>query len=237
MHMLHQGKDCSVDRVYMKLDTDTKQRIKASGLFGIEFYRVLMGAFLTVFVPRTCDDHTCSLVENVTDTETLHLAALACNAATFLFFMALYFVEIRRENWCIKNLDIDDEKPADNLDDEIEGYPKLKQEMASLNKTYSRLGQCCGALQIANVGVSVTDISSHWAGAATLTPLVSYVLLVAIKLATVLSIAAASIKDERAYSAFLTGPKTYNTIDEDVREAKLVKKPGETDMIDVTARV
>lgn len=221
----------------MKLDTDTKQRIKAGGLFGIEFYRVLMGAFLAVFVPRTCDDHTCTLVENVKDTETLHLAALASNAATFLFFMALYFVEIRRENWCIKNLDIDDEKAADNLDDEIESYPNLKEEMRNLNRTYSRLGQCCGALQIANVGVSVADISSHWAGAATVTPLISYVLLVAIKLATVLSTASSSLKDERAYSAFLTGPKTYNTIDADVREAKIVKLEGETDMIDVTARV
>ena len=34
--------------------------------------------------------------------------------------MALYFVEIEGK-LVYKDLDIDDEKPADNLDDEIEG--------------------------------------------------------------------------------------------------------------------
>ena len=221
----------------MRLNTDNKQRLTTAALFCLEFYKVLMGAFLTVFVPRTCDDHTCTLVENIYDNDTLHIAALGTNAATFALFLALYYTELKRENWCIRNLDMDDEKPADNLDDEIEAYPELKLQMKGLNARYAGLQKACSAITIGNVGVSIADIASHWAGAATVTPLLSYTLLVAMKLANVQKISSSSLKDERAYSAFMTGPRTYNTIDDDVRVVELPdeeSKVASPDEVDVT---
>ena len=47
--------------------------------------------------------------------------------------MAFYYTEIREE-WCIQYLDIDPDKANENLDDEIEQYPELKEGMAKLNK-------------------------------------------------------------------------------------------------------
>ena len=43
---------------------------------------------------------------------------------------------MKRENWCIKYLDIDDDKSSNNLDEEIEKYPKYKHEMHQLNRKY-----------------------------------------------------------------------------------------------------
>ena len=43
---------------------------------------------------------------------------------------------MKRENWCIKYLDIDLTKPNNYLDDEIEAYPKYKKQMNLLNKSY-----------------------------------------------------------------------------------------------------
>jgi hypothetical protein len=176
-------------------------------------------------------------VENIYDNDTLHIAALSTNAATFALFLALYYTELKRENWCIRNLDMDDEKPADNLDDEIEAYPDLKVQMKNLNARYAGLQKVCSAIAIGNIGVSMADIGSHWAGAATVTPLLSYTLLVAMKLANVQNISSSSLKDERAYSAFMTGPRTYNTIDDDVRVVELPdeeSKVASADEIDVT---
>lgn len=46
----------------------------------------------------------------------------------------MYFIEVKRENWCINYLDIDYSKPTENLDEEIEYYPTFKSEMHALNK-------------------------------------------------------------------------------------------------------
>ena len=199
----------------MRMDADNKQRINATMAFGLEFYKVLMGTFLTAFVPRVCDDSVCTVTENIYDDELFHRVAISFNAFSFLTFLAFYYSEISREEWCIKYLDIDPDKANENLDDEIEEYPEFKQQMARLNKNYATSTKVCGAVQLVNIGMSLADISSHWAGAATLTPLLSYVLLIFMKLSQAYNVSSIAVKDERAFSAFLSGPKTYNTIDED----------------------
>ena len=56
-------------------------------------------------------------------------------------------------------------------------------------------------------------------------------MLVTMKLAGARSIAQASLKSERAYSAYLSGPKTYNAIDVDHRlpEEADAEEPVEAD--------
>lgn len=199
----------------MRLDVDNQQRMKTASAFLLEFYKIIMGAFLTVFVPRSCPDGACSLTDNIYDESALHRVALGFNGATFVAFLAFYAIELRRENWCIKYLDIDPEKPNENLDDEIEAYPIIKKEMTDLNKQYQLITKICLVAQTMNVGVSVADIADHWAGGATITPLLSYILLVFIKLYSAYNVSNIAVKDERAFSAYIIGPKTYNTIDED----------------------
>lgn len=201
----------------MHVDQDSKQRMNAVISFGLEFYKILMGTFLTAFIPRECKEGVCSLADNIYDDELYHRVAISLNAFSFLVFLAFYYAEISRENWAIQYLDIDPEKPNNNLDEEIERYPLIKKRMAELNTKYLTTTKFCAGLQVINIGVSVGDIASHWAGAATVTPLLSSILLIFMKLYASFVVANASIKDERVFSAYLSIPKTFNTIDEDYR--------------------
>ena len=95
----------------MRVDQDDKQRMKAVTSFVLEFYKILMGTFLTAFIPRECADGVCSIMDNVYDDELFHRVAISLNAFSFLVFLAFYYAEISRENWAIEYLDIDPEKP------------------------------------------------------------------------------------------------------------------------------
>jgi hypothetical protein len=201
----------------MKLTVDTQQRILTVFLFLVEMYKLLMGSCLTLFVPQMCNNASCSLTEIIYLDSTLHRVAMGFNAYSLLMFMVFYGMELRRESWCIKYLDMDDSKTAVHLDSEIEGYPIIKQQMNAMNRQYRTIVAVCIVSQVANVAISVADIAQAWAGISSLTPLASYVLLIFIKLGMSFQIAQASLQKERALSAFMKAPRTYNTIDEDHR--------------------
>ena len=46
-------------------DQDFKQKMGMYSSFIMEFYRVLMGSFLTIFVPQKCGDHICTMNDNM----------------------------------------------------------------------------------------------------------------------------------------------------------------------------
>lgn len=199
----------------MRLDTDNKQRLKSLFTFFLEFYKILMGTYLVVFVPRLCDESVCSLTENIENDELSHRIAIGANSLCFLLFLNLYRIELKRENWCIRYLDIDVDKAIENLDEEIEYYPEFKKQMATLNKNYKQAAVVCAGSAVVNTGISLFDISTHWAGSPSTTPLLSFILLIFMKIYNSYVVASASLEKERAFSAYMTGPKTYNAIDED----------------------
>lgn len=138
----------------MKLDVDSKQRITTAFYMLLEFYKIIMGTFLVVFVPQQCGDQLCTATENFMATESLRVGANACNFVTFASIGTLYFIELKRENWCIKYLDIDEEKSNTNLDDEIEMYPAFKKQMNKLNNQYIKAVYVSLFLMIVNFVVS-----------------------------------------------------------------------------------
>ena len=162
----------------MKVNIDTMQRIKGGGIFMLEFYKILMGTFLTIFVPRDCGDRVCTLTDNYKDDEIFHRCVFILNCVSFFTVMILYYSEIKRENWCITYLDIDEEKPLDNLDDEIERYPEIKKNMLKMNDRYRTATIVCILIQFVNIFLSCIDILSNHAGNASLTPMISYIMLI-----------------------------------------------------------
>lgn len=201
----------------MKLSVDNQQRLTAAAIMLLEFYKVTMGTFLVIFVPQQCGDDVCTLSDNLYNDMPLNRAALACNFAAFATILGFYGVEIKRENWCIKYLDIDPNKSNNHLDDEIENYPVLKSEMASLNNQYLCALYAAATILVANFGVSGTTIALNYAGSNTLTSLLSFVLLVSMKLYAAHSVGMRSVEEERAFSGYLTIARTYNTIDNEHR--------------------
>ena len=120
----------------MKIEVDTKQRINSGITFLLEFYKILMGTFLTLFVPHDCGGDVCTVTQNLLNDAFFHQFVFIFNLCSFIVFMVFYYTELKRENWCIKYLDIDPEKTANNLDKSIEDYPEYKKEMSELNQLY-----------------------------------------------------------------------------------------------------
>jgi len=201
----------------MKLTVDNKQRLTTAFLFILESYKIVMGTFLTIFVPQECNQETCTILQNIQNNTVLHRIATISNLISFIVFIAFYSIELKRENWCIKYLDIDDNKASNNLDTEIESYKDIKSNMNKINKHYKIITTICIGTQIINISLSVADILHQFNGISTITPLLSYVILIAIKLIMSFNIAYSSLKDERAYSSFMKISKTYNTIDDDFK--------------------
>ena len=49
----------------MKVDVDTKERMKTIFIFLLQSYKVLMGSMLVLFVPQSCGDSVCSITDNL----------------------------------------------------------------------------------------------------------------------------------------------------------------------------
>ncbi len=203
--------------ILMKITTDRKQRITTSLAFLVEFYKILMGTFLCTFVPQKCGDEVCSIIDNINNTDTLHFIANIFNLITFLIVIEFYRTELKRENWSITYLDIDETKPNDNLDVEIESYPKIKREMKLLNDRYLKLIYASIAFLLINFVLSCVSIGYDYVGTNTVTAIVSFLLLVITKIFNAYKIGKESVENERVYSAYMKISQTYNVIDEDHR--------------------
>ncbi len=201
----------------MNLTVDSQQRITTFLLMCLEFYKVVMGTFLIVFVPQDCNGTICTATENFFKEGNLYFGGNVCNFITFSAIGTLYFIELKRENWCIQYLDIDDEKSTNNLDMEIEAYPKYKKEMNRLNKNYVNATYFAVLMMCINFIVSGFTVYQTYTGSNSITSFVSFFLLVSMKLYNAWGVGRLSIKDERANSAYMKEPKTYNTIDGNYR--------------------
>ena len=95
-------------------DQDFKQKTNVFITLMLEIYRVLMGAFLVAFVPQKCDDTICTLNENIGRTDNFSVIVISMNGATFLVFLILYFIEVKRENKLITYLEVNRFTPVDN---------------------------------------------------------------------------------------------------------------------------
>ena len=219
----------------MKVSVDNQQRLTATGMMLLEFYKVLMGTFLVVFVPQQCGDEVCGLGDNIANNDTLHRAALLNNLVTFAAVLVFYGVEVHRENWCIEYLDIDPGKPNNHLDEEIEAYPQIKNEMAIMNRRYIKALYAASGLLAANFGISSAAIFREYAGSSTITSLASFAILVAMKLYSAREVGVRSVEEERAFSGYLTIARTYNTIDADhVSPAAGHEPPASPGTVEVT---
>lgn len=199
----------------MKLTIDERQKLYVGISFILEFYKVLMGTFLITFVPQKCDGHNCSIDEIITNTSPLQLSGNIFNCLTFLFVAYFYYNELYREYWCVTYLDIDETKPNDNLDTQIESYNDIKQDMRRINKSYKDSINKTVFMLFINFIYSSTVIAFNYSGINTITALVSYFILIASKLYTSYDISEQSVLKERAFSAFMMTPKTFNVIDAD----------------------
>jgi len=216
----------------MKIDQDIVQRIKVMGIFTLQFYKVLTGTMLSLFVPQACHEEIgdgpqpstslqiCSLTQNYENSDIYHQITLSWNTLSFCCFVFCYVLELRRENWAIKFLDIDNNRPDNSLKQIIVLEPKLDKQMDKLNKMYFYGLSVTAGIYFINVCLMINILKNDYHSMSTISCFISFVLLVQMKLYNSLSVAYQSIKYDKMMSAFMGEFVSYNVLDSDYLAAK-----------------
>ena len=213
----------------MTIDQDIIQRIKVTGIFCLQFYKVLTGTMLSLFVPQACygpvtdgseiiyteEVRICTLTQNLENNEIYHQLTLYWNSISFLCFIYCYLLELKRESWAIKFLDVDKDKSDNALKEIIITEPKLDKQMDKLNRLYFYGLSVTSLVYAINVLMMINILYQDYHSMSTISCFISFTLLVQMKLYNSLSIAYKSVKNDTMLSAFLTEFVSFNVLDKD----------------------
>ena len=197
------------------IDVDIVQRFKVGGLFILQMYKVMTGTLLALFVPQKCGDHICTIQENIDDSDRFHEMVLTWNILTSVLFIGYYLLELRREEWSIKFLDIDNDKPDNSLKEVIVKYKDLDQKMDRINKYYYNVVRVTIFFYVINNLLSIRLLKDKYYSSTTLSCFFSFSLLVGMKLYNSYTVAKNSVLYDKMTSAYMTEFVSYNVIDSD----------------------
>jgi hypothetical protein len=201
----------------MKIDVDTKERLKIILIFLLQSYKVAMGSMLILFVPQTCGNGVCSLSDNLTKNDGLHVTTLSLNFISLIAFTLCYHSELQRENWCVHHLDIDKNEGDNNLALVLNQRPDFKVALDKINNRYYIFSLSAAGIYFFNLLLSSIVLFNNSAGSTTLTSYLGFVLLILMKLYNSVYISIDSKKNARAFSAYMTEFQSFNVIDVDHR--------------------
>ena len=203
------------DNINEKLeDQDFNQKVAVSISVILELYRVLVSSFLVLFVPQKCDDHVCSLSENMVLEHDLYNAGLVFNFITMASFLAMYTLEIKRENRLITYLEVNKSVASDN-NSVGTALEKLSQEKRDsiwqLDKYYMYSGRASIVIFIINTILSGFVVYEYYLDSQTTSTYITNILFMVTKLADVYS----NVNTEKNvfYSAYMKGKIQYNDVD------------------------
>lgn len=204
-------------------DQDFNQKIAVSIAVILELYRVLISSFLVLFVPQKCDDHVCSLSENMVLENHLYSAGLVFNFITMASFLAMYTLEIKRENRLITYLEVNKSVASDNnsVGTALEKLPQDKRDSIwQLDKYYMYSGRASIIMFIVNTILSGFVVYEYYLDSQTTSTYITNILFMVTKLADVY----ANVNTEKNvfYSAYMKGKIQYNDVDPN----KIISVPG-----------
>lgn len=205
------------------LDVDFVQRVKVTGLFVLQFYKIVTGTMLTLFIPQNCDGQICSITQNIENENRYHKMALSWNAMTMMSFFVMYIFELKRENWSIKYLDIDNDKPDNALKEVIVKEKNLDKMMDLLNLYYYRIVNFTIFMNMVNIGLVFKILYNDYHSQSTISCFISFSLLILIKLYNSFSVAYQSVKNDKMMSAYMSEFVSYNVLDSDYIKNKTNK--------------
>ena len=172
--------------------------------------------------------------QNVQNADALNRTALVTNFASIFFFLATYSVELRRENFCVHNFDINHDVGDNNLAIILKDKPDLLKELHSHNNLYYRITASYIFVYLINFIISdivLYNDPTFWKVG--LAPYFSYILLILMKLYNCYYISVTSINEDKALSAYMTEFSSFNVIDVDL--LKDVENPEQKQEVGVGA--
>ena len=197
------------------IDIDIYHRFKVGGIFIIQAYKITTGTLLSLFIPQSCGENICTLKENYNNNEIYHSITLYWNIFTTCIFLSYYCIELFREEWSIRYLDIDNNKPDNALKEIIKNEPILDKKMDKLNIYYYNLLLITCFSYFVNILLTIKIINDKYHSISTLSCFASFVLLVLMKLYNSMVVARESIKNDKMMSAYMVEFISYNVLDED----------------------
>jgi hypothetical protein len=182
----------------------------------LEMYRVIVSSFLVLFVPQKCDDHVCSLSENMVLEHDLYNAGLVFNFLTMAAFLAMYILEVKRENRLITYLEVNKGQASDNTSVglALEKLPVDKRDSIwELDKYYIYSGWTAIVMFMINTILSGFVVYEYYLDSQTTSTYITNILFMVTKLADVHS----NVNTDKNvfYSAYLKGKIQYNDVDPD----------------------
>ena len=202
------------------IDPDVKQRVKVCGIFLLQVYKVMTGTMLSLFLPQNCGDHMCTLKENYDNSEVYHKTVFYWNGLSAFLFFCYYLIELRREEWCVKYLDIDNNIPDNSLKHIIVKEKSLDRYMDKLNRYYYNTLCLNCFVYFVNIVLTVKMMRDSYYNNSTISCFMSFVLLVLMKLYNSFVVAHQSVKNDKMMSAYMSEFVSYNVIDEDYVQEK-----------------
>lgn len=214
-----------------KNNQDFNQKAEMYLSFVMEFYRVLMGSFLLVFVPQKCGDEICGMFENVVSVGKPEVnCAFASNCLVFAMFIYMYYTELYRENKMINYLEVNPELPRDN-DAVSEALVKLpehkKLSILQCDKKYQLAGRIAMGGFVVNLGLSGYVVFSHYLDSKTITVFLTNALFMGLKLYDTHVVT--NTEENIFLSSYLTKKLQYNDVDPD----KIIKDTEEQPNLDI----
>lgn len=222
----------------MLVTTNFKERVKTAGLLVMQSYKILMGTMTSLFVPQKCfddklEEQLCTINDNLYNDDYTQRMTLIFNSLTAFTFLLLYVVEMNRENWLIKHLDIDHSIPDDNLKNivykqenihlinnlnMIEKDKKhikyLSTTLMEKNRNYFYFSIFTTVVFTVNNLASLNILYDRHYGSATLNTYLSFLMLILVKLYNSLSVSYRSKRDLRALSAYMIEFSSFNSLDQ-----------------------
>jgi len=214
------------------IDVDFVQRIKVTGIFFLQIYKIFTGTLLTLFIPQSCEvlinnttqqttqNQICTLKQNYYNTEKYHQITMYWNFFTMLLFFMYYIIELKRENWSIHYLDIDNDKPDNALKDIIRQDKILDTKMDRLNKWYYNTVCITILAYFINILLMINIIIQDYHSSTTVSCFISFSLLVMMKLYNSFIVARNSVKDDKMMSAYMSEFVSFNVLDADYIQSK-----------------
>ena len=197
-------------------DQDFNQKIGVATTLVLELYKVLMGALLVIFVPQKCGTDICSVTQNIQRDDTLSHSAPSFNIITALSFLALYFVEVKRENKLINYLEVNRFTPVDNesVGEALEKLATVKKDnILQFDTYYQKAGYVSTASFLINAVLSSIVVYSNYLDSKTVTVYLTNLLFMGLKVSDVYS--TVNTKKNVFYSAYLKNKVQFNDVDPD----------------------
>jgi len=209
---------------------DFQQKTNMVISVSLELYRVMISSLLIIFVPQKCNDHVCSLMENLHSDNTRYYTGLIINYFTAVSFLIMYICEIRREEKLIKLLEVNNTISTDNesVGKRLAIFPEDKRvKLFDIDRHYQYVSYAVMFIYAFNIIFSGIVINEYSLGNQTLVIFLTNLLFMITKLSNVYII----INTEKNvfFSAYLNTKVQFNDIDPN--EMEKIKKRRSIDIM------